>query len=596
MKILFITATRVGDAVLSTGLLSHLIGQYPKARFTIATGPAALSLFEAVPNLEELISMEKSILERHWFELWRRCIGTRWDIVVDLRRSAIAWLLHSGKRYRIPKLGGAVHRVELLGATLGLRDDPPAPTLWTNGRHREAAKRLFPPGTPVLAIAPVANWRGKQWRAERFAELAVRLTRPDGLLPGARVAVFASEHERQQAVPVLSALPEDRVIDTIGKIDLPTVAACLHRCALFIGNDSGLMHMAAASDVPTLGLFGPSRTEHYAPWGRHAAAIRTPESYEELTGTPGFDHRTTKTLMDGLSIEQVEIAAETLWAQTGATNGRLERRADGNRDGDIVGAERRNGMAAQLRRLSALVVAHNEEAQLAECLDTLSFADELVVVLDKSTDDSRAIAAKYTDKLIEGSWEIEGERRNTGIEACTGDWILEVDADERVPASLATEIRETLKSCTDGYFLVPFDNYVGERRVQYGWGAAWGVSAAPRFFRKGFKRWGNQRIHPRLDLKGPERRLQNSMVHYVDQNISDMVQRLDRYTTARAIDLRQSGNIGSFGHNFGRIFLRFFKCYIGRKGYREGHYGFLIALFAGLYPMLSYLKARLENE
>ena len=265
MKILFISATRVGDAVLSTGLLSHLIGQYPKARITIAAGPAALSLFEAVPNLEELISMEKSILERHWFELWRRCFGTRWDIVVDLRRSAIAWLLHSGKRYRIPKLNGAVHRVELLGATLGLRDNPPAPTLWTNRRHKEAAKRLLTPGTPVLAIAPVANWRGKQWRAERFAELAVRLTRPDGLLPGARVAVFASEHERPQALPVLSALPEDRVIDTIGKIDLPTVAACLHRCALFIGNDSGLMHMAAASDVPTLGLFGPSRTEHYAP-------------------------------------------------------------------------------------------------------------------------------------------------------------------------------------------------------------------------------------------------------------------------------------------------------------------------------------------
>jgi ADP-heptose:LPS heptosyltransferase len=319
MRILFITATRVGDAVLSTGLLSHLIGQYPEARCTIAAGPAALSLFAAVPNLEELIAMEKSGLERHWFDLWRRCIGTRWDIVVDLRRSAIVWMLFARKRYRVPKLDGAVHRVELLAATLGLRDDPPAPTLWTDERHDSAAKRLLPAGPPVLAIAPAANWRGKQWRADRFAELAVRLTGPDGLLPGARVAVFASEHEHRQAGPVLAALPEDRIIDTIGRIDLPTVAAALRRCALFIGNDSGLMHMAAAGNVPTLGLFGPSRDEHYAPWGRHTAVIRTPESFEELTGAPDYDHRTTGTLMDGLSIEQVETAAQNLWAQCGAT-------------------------------------------------------------------------------------------------------------------------------------------------------------------------------------------------------------------------------------------------------------------------------------
>jgi len=75
-----------------------------------------------------------------------------------------------------------------------------------------------------------------------------------------------------------------------------------------------------------------------------------------------------------------------------------------------------------------------------------------------------------------------------------------------------------------------------------------------------------------------------------------MIRRLDRYTTARAQDLRSSGDIGSFGLNLRRIFSRFWKCYVARKGYREGPYGFLIALMAGLYPILSYLKARLETE
>ena len=148
-------------------------------------------------------------------------------------------------------------------------------------------------------------------------------------------------------------------------------------------------------------------------------------------------------------------------------------------------------------KLSALVVAHNEEQQLAECLEHLSFADELVVVLDKCTDGSDTIAALFTDKLVEGAWDIEGDRRNLGIDTCSGDWILEVDADERVTPELAQEIREAMTSDRYNYYLVPFDNYVGDRLVRYGWGAAWGVSAAPRLSRRGCKRWGLERIHPR---------------------------------------------------------------------------------------------------
>lgn len=113
--------------------------------------------------------------------------------------------------------------------------------------------------------------------------------------------------------------------------------------------------------------------------------------------------------------------------------------------------------------LSALVVAHNEEAQLAECLQRLTFADELVVVLDRCTDGSAAIVRRFTDKIVEGAWPIEGDRRNTGIAACQGDWIVEVDADERLPEALAVEIRNTIAAASPGYFLIPFDNYVGER-------------------------------------------------------------------------------------------------------------------------------------
>ncbi len=246
--------------------------------------------------------------------------------------------------------------------------------------------------------------------------------------------------------------------------------------------------------------------------------------------------------------------------------------------------------------LSALVVAHNEEDNLDECLGALSFADELVVVLDRCTDRSAEIAGRYTDRLIEGGWEIEGDRRNTGIDACKGAWILEVDADERVSKALADEIVGVIRQAPYGYFLIPFDNYVGGRLVRYGWGAQFGVGAAVRLFARGAKRWGRQRVHPKLDLKGQRMTLENRMDHYVDDSISDMLRRLDNYTTLAAQDMRDTGLKGSLFHNARRIFSRFYKCYVARRGYREGKYGFLIALMAGLYPILTYLKAHLEDE
>ena len=196
MRILFITATRIGDAVLSTGLLSHLIGLHPQARLTIAAGPAAAPLFEPVPGLERLIALPKERFGLHWLRLWRQCVFRRWDIVVDLRRSAIGWLLPARQRFIAPKAQAPIHRVELLAATLGLEESPPSPRIWIGEADRSAAVAIIPAGKPVLALAPAANWRGKQWRAELFIELAARLTGKTGILPDARIAVFAAESER----------------------------------------------------------------------------------------------------------------------------------------------------------------------------------------------------------------------------------------------------------------------------------------------------------------------------------------------------------------------------------------------------------------
>ena len=311
MKILFVTATRIGDAVLSTGLLSCLVERHPDACFTIAAGPLAAPLFAAVPRLERLITVHKRPFALHWLPLFAGVAGRRWDIVVDLRGSALAWMLRAGERRVMAKGDPREHRVRQLARLFAL-DPPPSPHLWTAPAHERAAASLVPPGPAVLAIGPAANWRGKQWRAERFAELARRLTAPDGGFAGARIAVMAAAHERAQAAPLLAALPSERVIDLIGRADLLTAASVLRRCVLFIGNDTGLMHIAAASGTPTLGLFGPSPSDQYAPWGRATAVVQTATPREKLFG-PDYDHRTTDTLMDSLSVEAVEAAAVGLW-------------------------------------------------------------------------------------------------------------------------------------------------------------------------------------------------------------------------------------------------------------------------------------------
>ena len=248
-------------------------------------------------------------------------------------------------------------------------------------------------------------------------------------------------------------------------------------------------------------------------------------------------------------------------------------------------------------KLSAVVSIRNEERQLADCLDALRFAGEIVVVLDRCTDRSREIAARFTDRFVEGAWDKEGDRRNAAIAACRGEWVLEVDADERVPAELAAEILRTIETTPFDWHEIPVDNHIGGKLVRHGWGASYGKAAYPGLFRNGVKTWGPQRVHPALTWRGRKGpMLTNRLRHYVDRDISDMIRRLDNYSSARARDLREAGNIGSLVGNIRRLFSRFFKCYVRRKGYREGGYGLLIALFAGLYPLLSHLKARLEKD
>jgi ADP-heptose:LPS heptosyltransferase len=317
--ILFLTSTRIGDAVLSSGLLKRLHDEIPNARFTIAAGPAAAPLFRDTPRLDRVLVVEKRKGGGHWFDLWKEVRNRRWGFVLDLRGSGLSGFLSAKKRavYRRPPKGGPiVHKVVEAARLLKLEDEPPAPFLFTSEEtERQVDAILGSDPRPVLALGPGANWIGKTWPTERFNEVAARLLGADGPMAGGRLLILGAERDRLEATGARMAVPRDRVIDLCGKADLLTGYACLKRARLFIGNDSGLMHLAAAAGAPTVGLFGPSDERRYGPWGPHVRAVRGPRSFEDFQVVDPHLNQALNHMMD-LPVDAVAAAAADLFVET----------------------------------------------------------------------------------------------------------------------------------------------------------------------------------------------------------------------------------------------------------------------------------------
>lgn len=294
MKILFITSSRIGDAVISCGILERLRLDYPAARFTIACGSVAEGVFVRFPALERLIVFEKERADLHWLKLWAKVAPNFWDLVVDVRGSGISLLLATRRRKILRGGRRPGRRYAQLGAAFGFAP-PPLPVAWTAPEDDAKAASLLGDG-PIIALGPTANWDGKIWPPERFVAVYTALATH---IPGARAAIFGGPGgaEAGRAAPVLAALPG--AINLTGTLTLPEAAACLRRSAIFIGNDSGLMHLAAAAGTPTLGLFGRSKASEYAPAGARTAIAVAPGPEGEAS-------------MGGLTVDAVLEAACSL--------------------------------------------------------------------------------------------------------------------------------------------------------------------------------------------------------------------------------------------------------------------------------------------
>ena len=193
--------------------------------------------------------------------------------------------------------------------------------------------------------------------------------------------------------------------------------------------------------------------------------------------------------------------------------------------------------------ISALIIARNEEKIIENTLKSLSFVDEIVVILDRSFDKTKTICKKYTNKIFSGSWTCEGQRRNYGIKKCSSEWILEIDADEIISKNLKKEILK--KKLTDfDFFYIKLLNFVGSKPIKFGWMACMAPDGKFCLFKKNAKKWSKGLVHPSYNIvgkKGPE--FENYIIHNMSENISDLLSRFNRNTSLHSLELKKQKNI-----------------------------------------------------
>jgi len=255
-QILFIAPTRIGDAVLATSILAHLLKTKPDAQVTIVTSTLSAPLFEGYPLLKRTIPVIKQTYNRHWLHVWRETVGTFWQEIWDLRGSAVTFALRTERRhwYRPSKI--AMPKVKYYGLLFGT-GPLPYPTLWPRPADTASATQLMPDGERFLIFAPIANWEPKEWPIAYYITLAQSLL--SGTFAGYRPVLICAPHERPRAMAFIEAMAVHNVLDlSQGEHPLLTIYACMQRAEGFVGNDSGLMHMASAARIKTLGLFGPT--------------------------------------------------------------------------------------------------------------------------------------------------------------------------------------------------------------------------------------------------------------------------------------------------------------------------------------------------
>jgi glycosyltransferase involved in cell wall biosynthesis len=238
--------------------------------------------------------------------------------------------------------------------------------------------------------------------------------------------------------------------------------------------------------------------------------------------------------------------------------------------------------------LSVVILAKNESSRIQECLQSVGWADDVLVVDDESADDTPAVAERLGARVVRRKMDNEGRHRNWAHAQARHEWILSLDADERVTPELAEEIQTLFRTGpTAELYAIPRRNYLGDRWIRYG---GWYPSPQLKLFKRSIFRWEETTVHPRAFSDRPSSTLQHDLIHYTYRDADDFIRKMDRQTTLEAQKWIADGRRMSLGKALWRTIDRFVRTYIAKQGFREGRVGWFIAWMAGKYQWLSYRK------
>ena len=248
----------------------------------------------------------------------------------------------------------------------------------------------------------------------------------------------------------------------------------------------------------------------------------------------------------------------------------------------VVGTDRVN--------VSVVVITKNEEHNLHECLQSVRWADEIVVVDAESTDRTVEVARKYTDKVVVRPWPGFGPQKNFGMDQASSDWILILDADERVTLELQQEIQQVVKQWSSHdpvAYRVPRRNFYYGRWIRHG-----GVypDYQIRFIRKGAARYNDMPVHENLIVEGGVGVLRGHLDHYTERRIADHFEKFELYTTLAAQQKLKSRHSVHWYDLLGRPLVILLKTYVIKQGFRDGIHGLILSVFAGMYTFVKYAK------
>jgi glycosyltransferase involved in cell wall biosynthesis len=245
--------------------------------------------------------------------------------------------------------------------------------------------------------------------------------------------------------------------------------------------------------------------------------------------------------------------------------------------------------------VSVVIIAKNEEKRLEDCLKSASFAKEIVVVDDCSSDRTVEIAKRYTDKIFKRAMDIEGRHRNFAYGQASQPWVLSLDADERVTPELAQEITLLASQANGEYtcFAIPIKTFIGKKWIQ---GAGYYPAPKTRLFQKGKFQYEEARVHPKAIYEGKCGLLKGDILHYSCENLEQWLAKFNRETTLEADKWIRDGRKVSLLKTLRKTVDRFLKNYFLKEGWKHGFWGFLMSYFHGLYQLISYAKYREMKE